>query len=268
MTMGCDIHEHVEILVDGKWQSLYQPVIDFDERFTDEAQHERIRNAVLNNTLMNRDDHEVFRDYSYINFERDDPEIAIEFVRDYELFSALNDVRSRGIVNVDSQIATNGLPNDISFMLKRASRSDDLHSHGHVYFNTLFELNWDHVFSWGQGIISFEDAYVWLTKNPDEKPISYKHYFDRNPFNDFVCNLSTHIKYYLITKGVDWLIKSVNQDKKQTFNNYYFCDFIVPVTYKEAACQIYDNLEMYHRIVDRYCAGDATKARLVFWYDN
>lgn len=65
------------------------------------------------------------------------------------------------------------------------------------------------------------------------------------------------------------MLKSlVNLDKKRTFSQYYLRDFIRPVTYKENAWQIYDNLDVYQRIVDRYCAGDATKARLVFWYDN
>lgn len=103
--MGCDIHEYVEIKVNGVWKSLYKPVIEFDSRFNNKAQHARITKAVLNNLTLSKQDYEVFRDYSYINFERGEPDIRIEFDRDYGLSSALNGVRSREIVHNQNHAA-------------------------------------------------------------------------------------------------------------------------------------------------------------------
>lgn len=130
--MGCDIHNYVEVKVNGKWKPIYKPVKHKEYSWTEDA-------------------------YAYNN-------------RNYDLFAILANVRNgRGFAGCktgDGFVPISmpkGLPDDISYEVKEQAESwdGDGHSHSFLTVKELLAYNWKGQTTTKQGIVSEEGYKAW-----------------------------------------------------------------------------------------------------------
>ncbi len=247
--MGCDIHPYPEKLENRKWitaepfklSDWWSDTIDYEDG-TDEDADDKFSSMSEEEALAKYgNDPRVYwagpwdDDYSLRS-------------RNYTLFGILADVRNYSN-NVKPIDLPRGLPNDVSFEVKRQSDQEGLDGHSHSWF-TLRELL----------------AYDW-----DTQKINYREYVTPNGYKEYKKNGRASWNGYHRHSEIGIEISNGEMSavcngiyKNLDENEIYYTEVRWSETLRDVAGR-----DSVNGILDKLASyGEPDEVRLVFWFDN